>query len=131
MKTNKDLIASIYDAFAHGNVPFILDSVSDAFTWHDPCDSSKAIQGGIYHGKEGFGQFFQKLVSSTETTMWEVQSYVSEGNMVVATGKHGIKAKSTGKSWVNDWVMIWEIENGKVIRGKSYFDTARYEALFQ
>lgn len=104
--------------------------MTDTFTWHDSSDPSKAIQGGTYQGKAGFSQFFQNLVSITDTTLWEVESYISEGNKVVATGRHGVKPKSTGKTGINQWVMIWEVENGIAAHGKSFFDTARYEALF-
>jgi uncharacterized protein len=131
MQTNLATVKAIYDAFGQGNIPFILETVDENFTWTDPCDPAKAPQGGTFVGREGFMGFFQKLGGSVDTTLWEVENYVADGNDVVATGKHGIAVKSTGKSEVNDWIMNWHFKNGKPVSGRSYFDTARYEQLFK
>src|SRR5687768_9314129 len=101
----KETIKAVYDAFAAGNIPFILESVSENFTWQDPCVPSIVPYGGTHKGRSGFSEFFQKLGGSTETTLWEVTEYVCEGNKVVAAGRHGFKSKNTGKSVSTDWVM--------------------------
>jgi len=105
--TTKETVKAIYDAFATGNIPFILESVSEDFTWQDPCNPSIAPYGGTYKGRSAFGEFFQKLGDNTETTLWEVNEYVSEGDKVIALGRHGFQTKHAGKSVATDWVMIW------------------------
>jgi ketosteroid isomerase-like protein len=127
----KETVKALYDAFAAGNVPFLLESVSEDFTWQDPCDSSVVPYGGIHKGRTGFGEFFQKLAGSTETMLWEVNDYVCEGNKVVAAGRHGFKTKNTGKSVTTDWVMIWTFEESIPVAGRSYYDTSGIENAFR
>lgn len=129
--TTKEMVKALYDAFAAGNVPFILESVSEDFTWQDPCDSSVVPYGGIHKGRSGFGEFFQKLGGSAETMLWEVNDYVCEGNKVVAAGRHGFKTKNTGKSVTADWAMIWTFEEGIPVSGRSYYDTSGVENAFR
>ena len=131
MKTNKETVQAIYDAFGQGNIPFILESVDENFTHFDPSDPNIAPQGGQYNGRNEFLGFFQKLGGSVDTTLWQVDNYVADGNDVVATGKHGVTVKSTGKSGVIEWVMIWHFDHGIPMSIRNYYDTARYEALYQ
>lgn len=129
--TTKETVKALYDAFATGNIPFILESVSEDFTWQDPCDSSVVPYGGIHKGRSGFSEFFQKLGGSTETTLWQVNDYVSGGNKVVAAGRHSITSKSAGKSATTDWVMIWTFKDNTPVAGRAYYDTSAVEKAFR
>ncbi|MFN8352974.1 MAG: nuclear transport factor 2 family protein [Spirosomataceae bacterium] len=130
MKTTEK-IQAIYEAFGQGNVPFILENVADNFTWTDPSDPAIVPHSGTYVGRDGFLTFFQRLGGNTTTTAWEVSGYVSEGNKVVATGKHGVIVNATGKSHLNDWAMEWTFEGDKLVAGRSYYDTAGLEQAFK
>jgi ketosteroid isomerase-like protein len=129
--TTKETVKALYDAFAEGNIPFILQSVSEDFTWEDPCDSSVVPYGGMHKGRSGFGEFFQQLGGSVETTLWEVKEYVSEGNKVAAAGRHGFKNKNTGKSVTTDWAMVWTFNGDTPVTGKAYYDTSAVETAFR
>lgn len=131
MKTNKQTIEALYGAFSVGNVPFILENVADNFTWIDPCDPAIVPHGGKHVGKAGFLNFFQQLGGNVDTTLFEVGSYVSEGDTVVAMGKHGITVRATGKSNLIEWAMVWQFENGVPVGGQSYYDTAGVATAFQ
>ena|SRR5579885_818966 len=121
--TSTEKIKAIYDAFTTGNIPFILDSVSENFTWQDPNDPSIVPYGGLHKGRDGFMEFFQQLGGSTETTFWQVDDYISNENTVVAEGKHGFHCKKTGKDALTEWTMIWRFENDALVAGRSYYNT--------
>ena len=129
--TTKETVKALYDAFAAGNIPFILESVSEDFTWQDPCDPAVVPYGGTHKGRSGFGKFFQKLGGSTETTLWDVNEYVCEGNNVVATGRHGFKSKNSGKDVATDWAMIWTLKENIPVAGRAYYDTSAVENAFR
>jgi ketosteroid isomerase-like protein len=130
MKTNKQTVAAIYEAFGQGNIPFILESVDENFTHFDPTDPTITSHGGQFSGKEEFLSFFQKLGGSVDTTLFEVEKIVADGDNVVATGKHCVTIKKTRKSGIIDWVMVWTFKNGTPMSIKNYYDTARIEALY-
>jgi ketosteroid isomerase-like protein len=130
MKSNKEKIQAMYDAFGKGDIPFILDAVSEDFTWTDPTNPSVAPQGGTYTGRNGFIGFFQNLGGSVDTQLWEVDNYLAEADTVVATGKHGVVVKATGKSHTLNWMMIWDFKNGMPVKGRSIFETGPYESCF-
>ena len=130
MKTNKETVEALYNAFGQGNIPFILDAVSEEFTWTDPSNPAILPQGGTHVGKSGFLRFFEKLGEKVDTTHFVVENYLAEGNTVVASGKHGVRIKTSGKEHTNHWIMIWDFEGGIPVRGRSVFDTHQYESLF-
>src|SRR5437667_4862196 len=103
--TTKETLKAMYDAFGTGNIPFIIETISEDFTWQDPSDPSVAPFGGVHKGRSGMMEFFQQLAGSTETTLWQVDNYVTEGEMVVAEGKHGFQSKKTGKNALLEWSM--------------------------
>ena len=129
--TAQETVKALYDAFGKGNIPFILDHVSDKITWHDPCDPSIVPFGGTHKNKQGFLEFFQQLGASTDTTLWEVNEFVSEENKVVATGRHGFRCKKTGKEAILDWAMVWHFENEVPVSGRSYYNSGDAEAAFK
>lgn len=131
MQTNQQKIEAMYVAFGQGNIPFILESVSENFTWTDPSDPAIVPHGGTYTGRDEFPLFFQRLGGHTTTTRFEVDGYVSEGNTVCALGKHGVTVNATGKSSVIDWVMVWQFEEGIPVRGRNYYDTVSLNEAFK
>ena|ERR1051326_7942200 len=128
--TTKETVKALYDAFATGNIPFILENISENFTWKDPSDPSLVPFGGEHKGRNGMMNFFQKLDGSTNITLWEVNDYVSEGNRVVAQGKHGFQSRKTGKNALLEWTMVWKLENGIPVSGRAYYNTAASEKAF-
>jgi ketosteroid isomerase-like protein len=128
--TTKETLKAMYEAFATGNIPFILETVSEDFTWQDPSDPAVVPFGGVHKGRAGLMDFFQKLGGSTETTLWQVDDYVNEGEMVVAEGKHGFQSKKTGKSALLEWSMVWKFKDGIPVAGRAYYNTAAAEKAF-
>ena len=128
--TPKETLKALYEAFATGNIPFILETISEDFTWRDPSDPSVVPFGGLHKGRSGMTEFFQQLGGSTETTLWQVDNYLTEGETVVAEGKHGFQSKKTGKDAVLEWSMVWKFKNGVPVAGRAYYNTAASEKAF-
>lgn len=128
--TTTETVKALYDAFAQGNISFILDHVSEDFTWQDPSNASLVPHGGLHKGREGFRQFFQQLGGDSQTRLWQVDNYTAEGNTVVAEGKHGIVANNTGKYVETEWTMIWRFKDGKPVAGRAHYNTAEVEKAF-
>ena len=128
--TTKETVKAMYDAFATGNIPFILETVSEDFTWQDPSDPSLVPFGGFHNGRAGMMDFFQQLGGNTDTTLFQVDDYTSEGEVVIAEGKHGFQSKKTGKNALLEWSMVWKFKNGIPVAGRAYYNTSASEKAF-
>jgi ketosteroid isomerase-like protein len=103
---NVQLIQELYAAFGRGDVPAILDQLTDDVVWYDP-GPPEVPHAGSYSGREGVGRFFAK------------------GDRVVVLGSLHARVKETGRSYDNEWAMVWTLRDGKVAGWQIYEDTAR------
>jgi len=121
----KQTIETIFAAFGRGDIPGILAHVAPDCMWRQP----KSLPwGGDHRGPEGAQTFFARLNEACETTLWEVNEIFENGENVFAFGRHGAKARKTGKSEVSDWAFHFKVRNGKVVYYTGYPDSAEIVA---
>src|SRR5688572_18313913 len=121
--SNKNTVRNIFEAFAKGDVPYILDRIDDDCEFN-VLGAPHVPYGGVYHGK-GASRFFQSLNELFETTRFDVEElYEVENGNVVAFGWHGGTGRKTGKAFDLKWSMMFKFKDGKVVYYQNYFDTA-------
>lgn len=110
---NADQVTRIFEAFARGDVAYILDQCAEdvRFTSHlDPV----VPWAGEFSGKANVMSFFQALGVAVEVGAHPVNSLVVQGDTVVATGDVSFRVRESGKAGASAWVYIWKLANGKV-----------------
>ena len=121
---NAQTVAKMYEAFGRGDVPYIINNLSDDCTWIGAGKGSLP-QGGVYKGKDA-ANFFIKLNEAEEFNAFNVEAIHNIGdNEVVAFGNLISTSRTTGKKTSSDWVMHFKFNNeGKAIYFQDFFDTA-------
>lgn len=122
---NVELVQQAYAAFKRGDIPAVLDSLTDDIEWIEP---DVPPLGGVYRGKESVAVFFKKLGDMSEFTSFEPIKYVAQGDHVVALGHYNATVRATGKAYECDWAMLFVITNGKVSKFQEFTDTAAFQA---
>jgi hypothetical protein len=123
VENNKKLVESLYDAFARGDVQYILDCVTDDVEWVD--EGPKSIPyAGKFSGRAGAQQFFEAL-GSVEGGKVAAQELISVEDQVVALGRFTGTVKATGRKIDSAIAHVFTIRGGKVSRWLGYGDTAR------
>lgn len=121
---NAKTVAKLYDAFGRGDIPYILDHLSDDCTW---IGAGKDLlpPGGTYKGKEAMN-FFIKLGEMEEFTAFRPEAIYNTGdNEVVAFGFMSARSKKTGKEISSEWAMRWKFnDDGQVTYFQDFFNTA-------
>ena len=115
-------IQSLYAAFGRGDIPAILELLSDEVLWIHT-GAPELPYGRTYHGKKGVAQFFQDLAGVLEFPVFEAHTFLSDGTRVVAIGRYEAKAPATGRGAADDWAMLWTFEQGKIVRYQAFVDT--------
>ena len=112
----------MYVDFGQGNVPEILNAMSDDVTIDTP--GPEIISwAGVRKGKSGAMDFFQQVGSSTEYEKFEPDDFIVEGDKVVAVGSAVFTSRATGKKGTANWIMIWTVKNNKATAVKNLWDT--------
>ena len=129
MKTNLDIVKQGYADFMQGNIPAVLDIMSDDVEWVLPA-SAKVSFSGTFSGKDGVINFFENMGNANDISEFAVDTYIADGDYVVALGHLSAVAKITGKISSNKWAHVWQLKDGKVVRHYEYADTAEIRDAF-
>ena len=135
MQQHLATVNEIYAAFATGNIPAILDKLSDDVRWEDWADNSAQKAGVPWllprHGKEGVLEFF-KVMGGLQLLDFRVLSLMAGDNQVAAEFEIEFAVPATGRRLRDQETHLWTFdENGKVSRLRHYTDTAKHIATAQ
>ena len=129
MKSNLEIVQSGYNNFLQGNIQGIIDLLNDDITWELP-SSAEVPFSGVFSGKKGVLDFFQKIAASNEFHEFNVTDFIADGDKVVALGNLKATSKMTGKTSSNKWAHFWQLKDGKIIHHYEYADTAEIKKAF-
>ncbi len=125
---NVELIKSLYQSFAAGDVPAVLQSFGENIEW---TEAEGFPYGGTYRGGEAVLQnVFMKF--ATEWTDFKAvpDEFLDAGERIVTLGNYSGSYNQTGKSMNVPFAHVWTLENGKIVKFVQYTDTLKVaEAL--
>ena len=79
MKTNLEIIKQAYTNFSQGNIPAILDVLSDNMEWELP-KSAHVDFSGVFTGKEQALNFFQHIAAENDFTEFSPDTFIADGD---------------------------------------------------
>jgi ketosteroid isomerase-like protein len=122
---NKKIVKATWDAFWSGDVYKGLVNMSEDIVWYAPGGNS---MGGPKRGKAEIRKFrFTELDVFRELRRTVVGIY-GDGDTVVME----LKAEGTlrnGDPYDNSGCVVYDLENGKIVRVRQYVDTQKAMAL--
>ncbi|MDQ4120408.1 MAG: nuclear transport factor 2 family protein [Acidobacteriota bacterium] len=132
MNENLATVAAIYEEFGKGDIPAILENLSDDVAWESWADNTAQKVDVPWlkarNGKNGVLEFFQ-VVSSFQFKNFQVLSLMAGGNQVAAELVVEAEIPATGGNFRDEEIHLWTFdENGRVIRFRHYIDTAKHIA---
>jgi ketosteroid isomerase-like protein len=127
---NTGLVQQAYGYFQSGDIPSVLDSLSEDVEWSNPPLEGVPVSG-TWHGREQVGQFFQTLGDNQEVRQFEPREFVAQDDKVIALGHYAWHVKSTGREWESDFVHVFTVRDGKVTGFQEYANTAAIADAFR
>jgi ketosteroid isomerase-like protein len=111
---NVKMIRTAYEAFGRGDIPAVLEMVSDDCDWGVESSGTIAPYYGIRHGKDEVLAFFQDLGSTFEVERFEPTAMAGSVDDVLAVVAYGIKSTATGKSALTHIHHHFKLEDGQI-----------------
>src|ERR1700682_3161695 len=93
-QANVQIIQEAYAAFTRGDIPSLLESLSEDVEWIEP---PVEPLGGPYRGRESFAKFFERVNELSDFASFEPREYVAQGDRVVALGHYKATVRGTGR----------------------------------
>ena len=116
------VVQESYGHLNNGNVPALLENLSDDVQWVVPGEKTTTPWAGSYKGKKEIGDFFRQLNRGVESLNISAREFIEQGNRVIALGRSENKSKTAEKSNVSDWAMAFTLKDGKVTHVQEYGD---------
>ena len=111
---NLRIVTEIYDAVGRGDMPAILDRVTDDVDWSAEADSRAAPWYGPRTGKPGVESFFRDLGGSIEITDFTPHSFAAGQDDVHLLVRWTFRSIATGQQASMTMHHYWRIRAGKV-----------------
>ena len=122
-QANVELIRAIYDAFAAGDVPGVLERMDPAIEWHE-AENFPYADGSPYIGPEAVAQgVFMRCATEWDGFGVQVDEIVDAGDMVLAMGRYLGTYKATGKPQTTQMAHVWRVADGRAVWFQQYADT--------
>jgi ketosteroid isomerase-like protein len=126
-KENISVIQKIYAAFKRGDIPFILNAVTEDIDWQ-MFGLKELPHTGPHRGRDQVARFLEEVAAETDIQKFEPREYIAQGDKVVALGYYSGTSRSSGRPLRSEWAMIFTLRNGKVARFREYADTVNLPA---
>jgi ketosteroid isomerase-like protein len=117
------VVRGFYETLLRGDLDGILDLLDPQVEWRAP---ESLPWGGVFHGHEGFREFFGKLFGQPVDSRREIRQYLSAGDRVVVLLRLFGRRKGHEVEIELPEVHIWTVRNGKILGLEAYFDTAMF-----
>ena len=127
---NTEIVQKAYECFGSGDIPGLLELLSDDIGWTIP-KVENAPFAGARQGKPAVGEFFSLLAANEDITHFVPKEFIAQNDKVVVLGESTATVRSTGKTYSTDWVHIFTVNDGIVTNFLEFFDNAAATRAFQ
>jgi len=124
-EANRNTVEAVYAAFGQGDVPFILDRVSDQTHWDFSVGPSVVPWHAPVRTKAELPRFFQAMAEHVTFEAFEPRAFLTDGRHVVVKLRVAYQVKRTGKRVDEEQVQWWSFDDGgRITALRHYEDTA-------
>jgi uncharacterized protein len=123
------VVQRVYEAFGRGDVPTILDELTDDVDWAAESKQTVAPWHGRRMGKANVPSFFQAIGETIEVTEFTPLAFASNDTDVMVVIRFGFTVRANGNSGVMDLHHWWRFRGDKIYLYRGTEDTALTSAL--
>jgi ketosteroid isomerase-like protein len=131
-EANQKTIEAVYAAFGRGDVPFILERVTDGTRWDFSVAASEVPWHAAVTSRAELPRFFQAMGEHVAFEAFEPRAFLTSGRDVVVKLRVAYQVKRTGKRVDEEQVQWWSFDDGgRIASLRHYEDTAMVRDAWQ
>lgn len=131
MTDNLQLIKDMYATIGRGDMDGLRGFLADDVDWLSVGSPADFPLAGQKNGAQAVVDYFTLAEHLVEVQSFVQHEFIALGETVVVLGAESVIIKETGKGWDTDWVHIYTIQSGKIVRQREFFDTAAIARAFR
>ena len=130
-QANVQIVQDLYTAFGRGDMPTILGLLAEDVDWHFVGKPADVPFAGCRKGHQEMIEFFTIVAQNCDVYEFGPHEVLSVADRVISLGHERVGVKSTGHVFETDWVHLFTVQNGKIVRLQEFYDTATMAAAFR
>jgi uncharacterized protein len=114
---NVNVVKKFFKAVGRGEMNTAMELLTADVEWTSPVTrnpSNEISWSKTRHGPEEVDGFFRELIEKVEIEAMKPLEFTAQENRVVVEGKNKGVIRSTGRAYEHDWVMVFNLKNGKI-----------------
>ncbi len=121
--TNKEVVEAMYAAFAAGDIPAVTALLAEDIEWNE-AEGNKLADRSPYIGPQAVVEgVFQRLAEDFAQFEVEINTIISDGELVVTEGRYHATARDSGITIHPRIASFWTVRNGKIAAFQQHVDT--------
>ena len=125
---NVKIIQTVYGHFGRGDIPAMLEMMTDDVTFGVVGRVADLSMFGIRDGKAGAASFFRDLAAVQTTDEFLPQKFLAAEDKVFVWGHIGWTMCGNGRPGENEFLHVFTLRGGKCAAWRGYIDTAMLAA---
>ena len=121
---NAALIQSLYDAFARGDIEYIVSRIAPDVDWVVEGPSIIPYAGKHKGSQQVLQSFFGPLANGETNRKLTMQPLIAQGDQVAGIGRYTATVIATGKTYDGAISHFFTVRDGKVSRMHDVLDSA-------
>ena len=133
-QANLHVVQQMFNAFDQGNIQAGLDIYAENVDFQSPVtrtSPSEISWAKPRHSRDEVAEYFKELFDKVQPERLETLWFTAQDDRVIVEGKNRGIVKSTGRSYEHDWVMVFTLRDGEIVRFRHYYDTADIVTAFR
>jgi steroid delta-isomerase-like uncharacterized protein len=130
---NIQLVKDHLTAFGRGDLKSALAIVAEDVDWQSPATQTYPAEiswASPRYTREQVADFFQELGEKVQTERFDITAIIAQGERVVVEGSNRGRVRATGRSYAHDWLMVFTMRDGQIVRHRHYYDTSDVVVAF-
>jgi ketosteroid isomerase-like protein len=123
---NVQVIRGIYEAFAKGDVPAVLEKMDQSIEWNEAENFIYADRNPYVGPQAVLEGLFTRLRSEWEGYTVAPEEFLDAGDRVVVLGTYSGMYKATGREVRAQFAHVWGVREGRVESFQQYTDTKQF-----
>jgi ketosteroid isomerase-like protein len=122
--SNRAVVEQVYAAFRKKDLAGVLALQAADAQWSVAASADLIPWASPGPGKAGVTEFLKVLGQWLVADAFEIRTYLTESDTVVALGFQQGTVRPTGRPYAFDFVHVWTLDAGQVRSFRVYYDTA-------
>jgi ketosteroid isomerase-like protein len=127
-EANIEFVKELFAAFGRGDIAHVIDAHDHDVEMESPVSRTSTLPwAGLRRGRRELGEYFETMAANLRPEAFQNVVFTASGDRVVVEGSNQGTVIATGERYEHDWVMVFTIQNGKVVRFRHFYDPSDIE----